>query len=69
MESIKKTQTEGSLEMKNLGTWTRTSEGSFISRMQEKEERISGSEEKRRNEYTKENVKPKNLQEQNIQEI
>ena len=37
--------------------------------MQEKEERISASEEKRRNEYTKENVKPKNLQEQNIQEI
>lgn len=34
MESLKKTQTEGKLEMKNLGTQTRTAEASLTNRIQ-----------------------------------
>jgi len=33
IESTKKTQTEGNLEMKNLGTWTGTSEASLTDRI------------------------------------
>jgi hypothetical protein len=34
IESLKKTQTEGKLEMKNLGTQTRTAEASLTNRIQ-----------------------------------
>ena len=43
IESVKKTQTEGILEMKNLGTQTETLETKLTSRIQ-KEERILGVE-------------------------
>lgn len=43
-ESIKKTQTEGILETENFGIWTGTTETSFINRIQQMEERISGTE-------------------------
>lgn len=46
IESMKKTQTEGNLQMKNSGTRTVTSEASIINRIQELEERISGIEDK-----------------------
>lgn len=42
IESIKKTQTERNLEMKNLGTQTGASEASLSNRMQGMEEGISG---------------------------
>lgn len=40
IEAIKKTQTEGILEMENLGKRTRTADGSITNRIQETEERI-----------------------------
>lgn len=42
IKSIKKMQTEGNrnMEMKNVGTWTGTSEASLTKRIQEIEERI-----------------------------
>ena len=43
IDSIKKTQIEGNLEMKNLGTQTETLETKLTSRIQ-KEERILGVE-------------------------
>ena len=44
IEAIKKTQTEGILEMENLGKRIGTADLSIISRLQEMEERISGVE-------------------------
>lgn len=44
IEPIKKTQTEGKLEMKSLATWKQNSEASRNNRIQEKEGRISGTE-------------------------
>lgn len=44
IEPIKKTQTEGKLEMKSLATWKQTSEASLNNRIQEMEGRISGTE-------------------------
>lgn len=44
IESIKKAQTEGNMEITNLGTWTGTTEASPINRIQEMEEGISGIE-------------------------
>lgn len=44
IESIKKSQTEQNLEMKNLGTLTGTSEASLINGKQKIEERTSGIE-------------------------
>ena len=44
IEAIKKTQTEGILDMENLGKWAGTTEISITNRIQEKEERISGAE-------------------------
>ena len=44
IEKIKKTQTEGILEMENLGKWTGTTEASITNRVQEIEKRISGTE-------------------------
>ena len=40
IEAIKKTQTEGILEMKNLGKRTETTDASITKRMQEMEENI-----------------------------
>ena len=44
IESIKKTQTEGILEMKNLGKRTGTTDASITNRIQETEEIISDVE-------------------------
>jgi len=44
IEPIKKTQTEGKLEMKSLATSKQNSEASLNNRMQEMEGRISGTE-------------------------
>ena len=44
---VKKTpQTKGTLEMKNLGKWTGTTDASITNRMQEIEERISSAEDR-----------------------
>lgn len=42
IESLKKIQTEGIVEMKNIGIQIGTTEASFTSRIQEVEEKISG---------------------------
>ena len=44
MEAMKKTQTEGHLDMENLGEQTETTESSITNRIKEIEERISESE-------------------------
>lgn len=44
IESRKKTQTKGNLEMKNLETQTGTSEANLTNRIHETEERLSGTE-------------------------
>lgn len=44
IESINKTQTEGILEMKILGTWTGTTEVRFTNIIQAMKEGISGME-------------------------
>jgi hypothetical protein len=44
IEAIKNTQTEGILEMENLGKWTGTTETSITKRKQEMEGRLSGVE-------------------------
>ena len=46
IESIKKSQTEGNLERKNLRTKTVTSEANLTNRIEEMEERISDIEDK-----------------------
>ena len=61
IESVKKKQTKGNLEMKMLETQAGTSEASLTYRTQEVKERISGTENK-----VKENVKSKKRQVQNI---
>jgi DNA-binding Lrp family transcriptional regulator len=48
IEAIKKIQTEGTLEMANLGKRTGTTDENIINRMQEMEERISGVEYKKK---------------------
>lgn len=42
VESIKKTQAEENVEIKNLGTQAGPKEASFTNRLREMEERISG---------------------------
>lgn len=73
MVSIKITQTEGNLDMKNLGTQTGTSEVSLTNRIQESKERLSGLEDTIEEMVTfiKENVKSKTYlaRKKNIQEI
>ena len=71
IESIKKTQTGGNLGIKNLATWTGTSEASRSNRIQEMEERISGIEDmiKEMDSSAKKYTKSKKLVAQNIQEI
>lgn len=63
IESVKKTQTEGNLEVENVGTQTGTSEVSLTNRTQEMEERIPGIEDtiKEKDTLVKENVKLKEL--------
>lgn len=46
IKSIKKTETEGHLDMQSLGTRAGTSETSITSKIQEMEQRISGTEHK-----------------------
>lgn len=43
-EPIKKTQNEGNLEVKSLGTHTETRKASFTKKIQAKEEKFSGNE-------------------------
>jgi hypothetical protein len=61
IEAIKKTQTEGILEIENLGKRTGTTDASITSRIQEMEDRISGAEDmiKEIDASVKENVKSK----------
>ena len=71
MEAMKKTQTEGQLDMDNGGKQTETLEESIINRIQEIEERISDSEDtiEKINALIKENRKSNKYLSQNIQEI
>jgi uncharacterized protein with PhoU and TrkA domain len=57
--------------MKNLGTWTETSEASLTNRIEEMEESISEIEDmiEEMDTLVKENVKPKEILPQTIQEI
>ena len=44
IEAIIKTQTEGVMEMKNLGIWTETTEACFTNRIPVMKKKISGIE-------------------------
>ena len=70
-ESMKKSQTEGRLDMENIGKQTETSGTSITNRLQEIEERISDYEDtiKKINALTKENRKSNKFSSQNIQEV
>ena len=61
LEAIQKTQTEGILEMENIGKKTRTTNASITNNIQEMEERISSVEDTIEEIHTlfKENVKSK----------
>ena len=63
LETIKKSQREATLELENLGKRSGVIDASITSRIQEMEERISGTED------TKKNAKCKKILTQNIQEI
>ncbi|KAK7798375.1 hypothetical protein U0070_018545 [Myodes glareolus] len=71
MESMKKTQNKGRLDMESLGKRTETTESSITNRIQEMEERISESEDtiEKINALIKENSKSNKFSSQNIQEI
>ena len=71
MEAVRKTQSEGRLDMENLGKRTETTESSLTNRIQEIEERISDYEDtiEKINALTKENSKSNKFSSQNIQEI
>jgi hypothetical protein len=71
VETIKKTQREITLEVENLGKRSGAIDASITNRVQEMEERISGTEDTIENmDITiKENVKCKKILPQNIQEI
>ena len=71
MEAMKKTQTEGPLDMENLGKRTGTTETSITNRKQDIEERISSAEDtiEKINALIKENSKSNKFSSQNIQEI
>jgi chromosome segregation ATPase len=70
-ETIKKTQSETTLEIESLGKKSGTIDVSISNRIQEMEERISGGEDSIENMGTtiKENTKCKKILTQNIQEI
>jgi uncharacterized coiled-coil protein SlyX len=71
VDTIKKTQSEATLEIETLGKKSGTIDASISNRIQEMEERISGAEDTIENIDTiiKENVKSKTILTQNIQEI
>ena len=71
VDTIKKTQSEATLEIENLGKKSGTIDASISNRIQEMEERISGAEDSIENIGTtiKENTKCKKILTQNIQEI
>ena len=71
VDTIKKTQSEATLEIETLGKESGTIDVSISNRIQEMEERISGAEESIENIDTtvKENTKCKRILTQNIQEI
>jgi uncharacterized coiled-coil protein SlyX len=71
IETIKKSQREKTLEIENLGKRSGVTDASITNRIQEIEERISGTEDTIENIHTtvKENAKCKKLLTQNIQEI
>ena len=71
VDTIKKTQSEATLEIETLGKKSGTIDASIRDRIQRMEERISGAENSIENINTtiKENKKRKKSQTQNIQEI
>ena len=71
VDSIKKTQSEATLEIETLGKKSGTIDVSIRNRIQEMEERISGAEDSIENISTtmKENAKCKEILTENIQEI
>ena len=71
VETIKKTQSEATLEIETLGKKSGTINWSISNRIQEMEERISGTEDSIENIDTKikENAKGKKILTQNIQKI
>jgi hypothetical protein len=71
VETIKKTQSEATLEIETLGKKSGTINWSISNRIQEMEERISGTEDSIENTDTtiKESAKCKTILTQNIQEI
>ena len=71
LETIKKSQSETTLEIENLGKSSGVIDASITNRIQEIEEGISGAEDTIENIDTtvKENAKSKKLLTQNIQEI
>ena len=71
VDTIKKTQSEATLEIENLGKKSGTIEASIINRIQEMKERISGAKDSIENisTTTKENPQYKKIIIQNIQEI
>jgi hypothetical protein len=71
VETIKKTQSETMLEIENLGKKSGNIDASISNKIQEIEERISGTEDSVENKGTtiKENTKCKKILTQNIQEI
>jgi hypothetical protein len=71
VETIKKTQSETTLEIKTLGKKSGIIDASISNRIQEMEDRISGAEDSIENisKTIKENAKCKKIPTQNIQEI
>jgi uncharacterized coiled-coil DUF342 family protein len=71
VETIKKTQSETTLEIETLGKKSGTIDVSISNRIQEMEERISGAKDSIENMGTtfRENAKCKKILTQNIQEI
>jgi uncharacterized coiled-coil DUF342 family protein len=71
VDTIKKTQSEATLEIENLGKKSGTIDASISNKIQEMEERISGAHDSIENISTaiKENGKCKKILTQNIQEI
>ena len=71
IEAIKKTQTEGTLEMENLDKWPGTTEASINNKTQEMEEKISSVEDmiEKIDLSAQNNVKSNTFLTQNIQEI
>ena len=71
VDTIKKTQSEATLEIETLGKKSGTIDASISNRIQEMEERISGAEDSIENNSTttKKKYKTKRILTQNIQEI